>query len=368
VAHCKKCKKRSILISAALPFCYDCIKNHFGEIEGDVEKIHYAARADFNLPQRPPREADGIVCPLCANNCRAAQGTFGYCAVRRNASGAWGGASSERGRLTWYHDPLPTNCVADWVCPAGASAGFPKYSYSEGPEYHYTNLAAFFQSCTLNCLFCQNWHYRQHSKTAPFRTINEFTSSIDSRTACICWFGGDPTSQIDFALAASRTAREKSKGRILRICWETNGLVNRKYLREMVELSLESGGCIKFDLKARDENIHRALTGASNRRTLENFRFVSRRIEERSEAPLLIASTLLLPGYVPEEEVSKLAEFIASCDTDIPYALLGFHPDFYMSDLPRTSISHAESCYRAAKQAGLSNVRIGNRHVLSRDY
>jgi pyruvate formate lyase activating enzyme len=44
-----------------------------------------------------------------------------------------------------------------------------------------------------------------------------------------------------------------------------------RLLQEAIELSLATGGCIKFDLKAFHENLHLALTGTSNRRTLENF-------------------------------------------------------------------------------------------------
>jgi hypothetical protein len=45
----------------------------------------------------------------------------------------------------------------------------------------------------------------------------------------------------------------------------------KSLLDEMVELALNSGGCIKFDLKAWDENLHIALTGITNKRTIENF-------------------------------------------------------------------------------------------------
>ena len=39
-----------------------------------------------------------------------------------------------------------------------------------------------------------------------------------------------------------------------------------------------------------------------------------------------------------------------------------------MTDLPPTSVRHAEEAEAAARAAGLTNVRIGNRHVLARDY
>ena len=138
-------------------------------------------------------------------------------------------------------------------------------------------------------------------------------------------------------------------------------------LRQVAELSLNSGGCIKFDLKAWNEELHIALCGVSNKRTLENFRLLASYIDRRPSPPFLIASTLLIPGYIDEEEVSNIAGFIASFDPNIPYALLGFHPDFLMTDLPTTSFQQAERCLKAAEGAGLRQARVGNIHLLKRE-
>jgi pyruvate formate lyase activating enzyme len=48
----------------------------------------------------------------------------------------------------------------------------------------------------------------------------------------------------------------------------------------------------------------------------------------------------------------------------IPYALLAFAPSFYMTDLPCTSARHAQEAEAAARDAGLVNMRVGNRHLL----
>ena len=73
---------------------------------------------------------------------------------------------------------------------------------------------------------------------------------------------------------------------------------------------------------------------------------------------------MLVPGYVGKEEVAGIAGFISSLDSDIPYALLAFHPDFLMTDLPVTSRRQAMECLEAARAAGLSRVRLGNIHLL----
>jgi len=139
-------------------------------------------------------------------------------------------------------------------------------------------------------------------------------------------------------------------------------------LRQAAELSVETGGCVKFDLKAWSEELHIALCGISNRRTLENFRLLAEYAKKRPVPPFLVASTLLLPGYVDKEEICGIAAFIASLDPDIPYALLAFHPQFVTKDLPATSRQHAERCLAEAKAQGLKSVRLGNIHLLSRGY
>ena len=95
--------------------------------------------------------------------------------------------------------------------------------------------------------------------------------------------------------------------------------------------------------------------------------FLPRQIKERPP-PFLIASTLLVPGYVDETEVSGIAQFIAGLDPEIPYSLLAFYPQFYLHDLPTTSRTHALRCKEAAEMAGLINVHVGNLHLLGHDY
>ncbi|MEW5773593.1 MAG: hypothetical protein AB1916_08730 [Thermodesulfobacteriota bacterium] len=129
-------------------------------------------------------------------------------------------------------------------------------------------------------------------------------------------------------------------------------------------LALESGGCVKFDLKAADETLHRVLTGVGDRRTLENFRRAGARTRERPEPPLVAASTCLVTGYLDPAEVGALAREIAAVDPAIPYALPAFHPAFGMADLPPTPRALAEDCLAAAREAGLSRVRLGNVRLL----
>ncbi len=351
---CRLCGRTSPLISATLELCLECIRTRPAEALRIADSVHAGTHLAFDLPVSPPRTAGGARCPLCAQECRIGEAEKGYCGLRTVRDGRLVNLAGtpRRGILQWYRDPLPTNCVADWVCAGRRQSGC-------------HNLAVFYASCTLDCLFCQNWHFRAASPSLSRGvTARELADAANSETFCVCFFGGDPASQMPHALAAARHLANQG----VAVCWETAGTSNPNMLDLAVQFSLESGGCIKFDLKTYDEVLHTVLTGGSNRRSLENFARAASRASERPDPPLVIASTLLVPGYVDAAEVARIARFIAGLNPGIPYSLLAFAPHFHMADQPRTSARHAEEAQSAARSAGLRNVHIGNRHLLGYDY
>jgi len=370
---CKVCGKESILISESIGACSKCIREKPEEALPYALKAHEESRKRFNLPPQPPKNKNGKRCGLCVNDCRIPEGGKGYCGLVVNKDGKLVrlAGTPQKGLLDWYYDPLPTNCVAWFVCPGCTGSGYPKYAYKPGPEHGYSNLAVFYGACTFDCLFCQNWTYRElTSRLKPLVSAEELASKVTRRVSCICYFGGDPSPQMPHALMTSKLAIERAKkwNGIMRICWESNGTMNWNLLKQAAKLSLESGGCIKFDIKAWTESLNIALTGVTNRQTLENFKKLGKYIEKRPDPPFLVASTLLIPGYIDEEEVRQIASFIADIDPNIPYTLLAFYPQYFMTNLPTTSKRHAERCLEVAKKEGLTRVRIGNIHLLSNAY
>ena len=364
MGQCTLCGKTSAFISSELQVCLECIRSRPEDSSDIARKIHDHSRAAFSLPLSPPRDPDGIPCRLCVNECSIPEGGSGYCGLRKNEGGILTGANANQGKLSWYHEPLPTNCVADWVCPGGTGAGYPVFTNSRGPELGYRNLAVFFHACSFNCLFCQNWQFKQEGLPNRYRSPEELAESVDERTSCICYFGGDPSPQLPFSLAASRCAQKMNPGRIVRICWETNGSMHPDLLDEMIDMASSSGGCIKFDLKAFDEKLHKVLCGVTNKRTLENFQRLAEKAGQRPVPPLAVASTLLVPGYIDAEEVRLIARFIAGINPDTPYSLIAFYPHFYFSDMPLTPKESALKCRKAALDEGLTKVNISNLHLL----
>jgi pyruvate formate lyase activating enzyme len=351
---CRLCGARSRLIAGQLGVCASCIRDRSQEALALTDAAHAAARRLFDLPERPPRAVSGRRCGLCVQDCIIGEGERGYCGLREVRDGKLHhlAGTPARGLLHWYRDPLPTNCVADPFCSGHAQRG--KH-----------NLAVFYAACTVDCLFCQNWRFRETDVARSGKlSADELVSAANERTYCVCYFGGDPAAQMPHALAASKRLADRG----VVVCWETNGTAHPRLMDRALDLSLSTGGCLKFDLKAYDDGLHRALTGIGNARALENFAKAVDRDACRRDPPPVIASTLLVPGYVDADEVGRIARFIAKLNPAIPYVLLGFVPQFLFPDLPRTSVRHAEEAEAAARAAGLRVVRVGNRHLLSRDY
>jgi pyruvate formate lyase activating enzyme len=115
---------------------------------------------------------------------------------------------------------------------------------------------------------------------------------------------------------------------------------------------------------AKGSPISLALSGVNNTKAFENFEMIANDFyNERSNMPILMASTLLVPGYVTAVEVEQIARFISDINPEIPYSLLAFYPQFKMMDLPPTSKTQASECYQVAKKF-LDRVNVGNLHIL----
>ncbi len=318
---------------------------------------------------------------MCVNECLLAEGERGYCGIWTNRRGRLEPLAGHDGLVAFtYLDPLPTNCVATPVCPAATARGYPDYTDTVGPERGYYNLAVFMGGCPLDCAFCQNPEHK--SMVLPprmpryIRGVDDLVEeALAPRVRCICYFGGDPTPHSPLLIAASKKilkeARERGQ-RFKRICWETDGLMNPGLMKAAARISLVSGGIVKVDWKAWTPSIYEALTGVDGERAVErlktNTAIVSRLGRERPEPPLLVVSVLLVPGYVTPSEVYGIAGYLASMDPQPPLVLLAFYPAHRMRDLPPTSRDHMEKAVRAAREAGIREVYIGNEWLLSNAY
>ncbi|MEN6467232.1 MAG: radical SAM protein [Syntrophaceae bacterium] len=78
---------------------------------------------------------------------------------------------------------------------------------------------------------------------------------------------------------------------------------------------------IIFSIKAVSPDLHRDYTGRDNAAILKNFRILA-----RTESVKLYAETVFIPDYVDEAEIIRIAEFIASVNSNIPFRIDAYLP------------------------------------------
>lgn len=342
------------IVSRSIGICSECIEKGVKSI---AQYTHESLRLQHKLVPTVPKSG-AITCDECGNHCRIDEGERGFCNLRIGRDSRVIERFPGQAIVSWYYDPLPTNCVADWVC------SLTKERKLGVVQKRLKNLAVFYGSCNSDCLYCQNGSYRNMmSQGKPLMTPQELADAADDYTACVCFFGGDPAPNSEHSLETSRLLNEE---RHVRVCYETNGNISQKWLKDIARIVIDTGGTFKFDIKAVSPNLYRVLTGVSNSVMLRNFKEISS-MNRVCDEEFLVASVLLVPGYIGTAEIRRICEFIAENDPTIPTSFLGFYPHHAMSDLPRTSRAHALSAIETAKELGLTNVRIGNRGLLGSD-
>lgn len=98
----------------------------------------------------------------------------------------------------------------------------------------------------------------------------------------------------------------------------TNGyILNEKFIEKLEEVGLSS---TYVSIKAYNDDVHRFYTGQTNRPVLDNFKLLSKsRIK-------LMAESVLIPRLIEQDEIERIARFIASIDPSIQYRIDGFIP------------------------------------------
>jgi len=343
MADCWLCGKEGA--AKALSLCPDCLKAHW---RAEIVSRGHASRQKYGLPPSPPRHDGGFSCRFCANECRLTDGKLGFCGLRINRNRRIHSVTPPKTFVAHiYYDPLPTNCCAAWFCKGAKERG--------------VNLAVFLYGCNYDCLFCQNASHRLIN-SSHFLSLDDLVqAALAPQVRCVCFFGGSPEPQLPLALEASREIRRLAP-RTIHICWEWNGAGHPSLVRQAAAISSETGGTVKFDLKAWTPQIGEALCGVPVQKAYENLAMLG---ELFPSADLLTATTLLVPYYVDEKEVEPIARFLSRINPNFPYSLLIFHPDDRMKDLPITPRRQVKACFAAAKRY-LNRVNIGNLHLLDR--
>ncbi|MGB9904639.1 MAG: AmmeMemoRadiSam system radical SAM enzyme [Desulfotomaculales bacterium] len=277
------------------------------------------------------KKGGGLVfCRLCPKQCTIRPGHRGFCRVRENREGV----------LYALNYGKYTAAALDPV--------------EKKPLYHFYPGAAIYSlgtfGCNLHCGFCQNWEIAHGEPSpqeiTPEKAVAEAVRYRErgSRNIGIAFTYSEPLMWYEFVYDTARLAKEKGLQNVL----VTNGYVGEEPLRALLPFI----DAMNIDVKG--------FTGEYYRRTCAGkLEPVLRTVEISSGRCHVELTTLLVTGLNDsEEEISKLAEWVAGVDRNIPLHFSRYFPNYKM-DLPPTPLPVLR---RAAETAGrkLNYVYVGN--------
>ena len=281
---------------------------------------------------RPGR--DGLVeCGLCPRGCRIPQGQFGFCAIRRNVDG---------------------NLV---TLSYGRPTGFGVDPIEKKPLNHFlpgSSILSFGTAgCNLGCKFCQNWtttKSRSDSVRSVPTTPDEVVRlALKEKCRSIAYTYNDPVIFGEYVIDICERAKEKG----LRNVMVTAGYVTAG-AREEIFRNVDAAN---VDLKSFSDSFYRKHSLAELAPVLDTLLWL------RNETDVWIElTTLLIPGLNDsEKEIREECAWVREkLGPATPIHFTAFHPDFRMTNRPRTPHSTLRTARAAAFDEGLEYVYLGN--------
>ncbi len=277
-------------------------------------------------------EDKAVRCKLCPRECVVAEVERGWCGVRENRGGDY------------------KTLVYGNLCSINADP------IEKKPLFHYlpgtTALSVATAGCNMECKFCQNWEISQfRPEQVPSRIVSPRDlagTARRNRIETMAFTYGEPTVFYEYMHDAAAAGREMNVGSVA----ITNGFMQEAPMRALCK---QLTG-IKIDLKAFTEEFYRDVCAAELapvQRTLE----VLAEIGIHTEIVVLLIPTL----NDSVDEVARMAKWIAKAmGLDIPVHFSRFHPTYRLKNLPPTPLATMEAARKAALDAGLKFVYLGN--------
>ena len=273
-----------------------------------------------------------VRCYACGHCCPIPDGQPGVCKVRFNRGG------------TLY---VPWGYVGGVQCDPIEKKPF-FHAYPGSLAYSFGMLG-----CDLHCGYCQNWVTSQALRdptavSRPLQTTPEelVRQALELGAKVVVSTYNEPLITSEWAVAVFKEA--KAAGLMTGFVSNGNGTPQViEYLRPWVDL-------YKVDLKSFDDRHYRQLGGR-----LQPILDTIRRLYAMGF--WLEVVTLLVPGFNDsDDELKRMAEFLAGISPDIPWHVTAFHKDYKMTDPddtgPKTLLRAAE----IGKTVGLRYIYAGN--------
>lgn len=279
-----------------------------------------------------------VQCTACSWYCKIGLNKTGICGVRKNIDGAL--------YLLVYGKPIATN-----IDPVEKK---PLFHFFPGSEIFSLGTIG----CNFACDFCQNWDISQktilHKDVMGDKDVKPdflpkdiVSFSFQNHLSSIAFTYNEPAIFFEYAYDTILLAKKEG----IKTVYVSNGYESIEQIK-MLKGNLDA---INIDLKAFTKEFYQKFCHAGLQPVLDNIkRFYSAGI-------WIEITTLLIPGENDsEEELEKIAKFIASISPDIPWHISAFHPDYKMQDKKSTPIESLLIAYEIGKKIGLNYIYLGN--------
>ncbi len=280
-------------------------------------------------------EDDKIICELCPDYCKLKEGQVGVCGVRFNKDNKL--MSATYGSLVSIAlDPVEKK---------------PLFHFLPGHK----TLTIATPGCNLHCLGCQNYEISQVRIDESNKSFFENTfmspqdivkKAVEVGAKSISYSYSDPIIFYEYMVDIAKIAKRHGLKNIM----VTAGYITKEPALELIDLI----DAFSIDLKFFSDKMYAKYSKAKLQPILD---FIKLCVEHKKWVEL---TTLLVPKYVDEEQLSLIAKFIKNLNPAIPWHISRFFPYYKAMDLPPTSESMIEKAYEIGKEEGLFYVYTGN--------
>ena len=291
----------------------------------------------MNHPARwwHPAPDGRLQCDLCPRDCRLHEGQRGACFVRKREGDAM--------VLTTYN----------------RSSGFCIDPIEKKPLnqfYPGSSVLSFGTAgCNLACKFCQNWDISKSREMdtlaaeATPQMIADAAVQMGARSVAFTY--NDPVIFAEYAMDVADACHARGVKAVAVTAGYIRAQARREFYAKM--------DAANVDLKAFTENFYFKLTGAHLAPVLETLEYLVHETDVWTEI-----TTLLIPGHNDSDaELEAECRWIAKhLGPDVPLHFTAFHPDYRMTDVPRTPAATLTRAREIGRLAGLNYVYTGNVH------
>jgi pyruvate formate lyase activating enzyme len=273
-----------------------------------------------------------VQCELCPNGCILENGQHSRCRARMNRDGKL--YSIVYGKPCAVHvDPI-----------------------EKKPFFHFlpgtTAFSIATAGCVLSCKFCQNWQISQakpeDTDTYDLPPDKVVKAAMRYESKSITYTYTEPTVFYEYMYDTAVLAKKSGIRNTMHSC----GYINEKPLRRLARYL----NAADIDLKSFTEDFYNRICGGSLKPVLHSL------VVLKEEGIWLEVTNLVIPTL--NDNIKTIGEMsrwmVKNLGADVPLHFSRFFPNYKLNNLPPTPVETLTDARKAAMDAGLKFVYIGN--------